>query len=118
MKTLELKRDHYIIKSLCEQGTVIKGTATLKEVSMKKGYQNALLTDIRFEYLNNEILIDHCWLQQCDYPKIMKKILGMTQENSRLTIEFKFYPYRDAVDRGMHGMTLTRLIILPPKKNK
>ena len=118
MKVLEIKRDHEIVKNLCEAGTIIKATATLEEVSIKRGYQNILMTNIRFEFMNNEILIDHCWLQQCDYPKIMKKILEMAQESSRLTIEFKFYPYRDAVDRGMHGMTVSKLLITPQKKNK
>lgn len=118
MKTLEVKRDHQIISSLCEAGTTIKATAILKGVSIKRGYQNALLLNIEFEFMNNKIILDHCWLQQCDYPKHMKKAMLLAKENSRLVIEFKFYQYRDAVDRGMHGMTLANLIILPPKKNK
>lgn len=118
MKILEVKRDSKIIKNLYEENITLKGTAILERVSVKRGYQNILLTNIQFKYKNNTIVIDHCWLQECDYPKIMKKILGMAMDKSRLTIEFKFYEYRDAINRGMHGMTLTNLIILPPKKNK
>ena len=118
MKTLEVKRDHKIISSLCKANTKIKAKAIFKEVSIKRGYQNALLLNIEFEFMNNKIILDHCWLQQCDYPKHMKKAISLAKENSIVTIEFKFYEYRDAVDRGMHGMTVSKLLITPPKKNK
>lgn len=117
MKMIEVKRDHQIISNLCKANTVIRATAVFKEISIKRGYQNVLLTNIEFEFMNNKIILDHCWLQQCDYPKMMKKAMSLAKENSIVTIEFKFYKYRDAVDRGMHGMTVSKILITP-KKNK
>lgn len=118
MKTLEVKRDHQIISSLCEAGTVITGTAILKKKSYKRGYQNVLLVDIEFEYMNNTIVIDHCWLQQGDYPRGMKKAIELAFDESRIKFDFTFYPYHDAVDRGMHGMKIHKILIIPPKKKK
>ena len=119
MKHIQMsKRSEGFVKILAECGTKITGTATLKKKSHKHGYQNALLTDISFEFMGNEIQIDHCWLQQCDYPRAMFKAISMAMNNSWVKIDFVFYPYHDAIDRGMYGMKVTKIIILPPKKQK
>ena len=110
------KRNEEFVSILSKCGTKVTGWAILKEKSIKCGYQNVLLTDISFEFMTNEVYIDHCWLQQCDYPRFMFKAMSMAMDNSRVKIDFIFYPYRDATDRGMYGMKVIKIIILPPKK--
>lgn len=119
MKHIQMsKRSEGFVKILSECGTKMTAEAILKEKSFKCGYQNVLLTDISFEFMTNEVYIDHCWLQQFDYPRAMFKAIGMAMDNSRVKIDFIFYPYHDATDRGMYGMKVTKIIILPPKKKK
>lgn len=111
-------RNELFIRLLSESNTKITGTAILKKKSYKRGYQNVLLVDIEFEYMNNTIVIDHCWLQQGDYPRGMKKAIELAFDESRIKFDFMFYPYHDAVDRGMYGMKIHRILIIPPKKKK
>lgn len=107
MKTI--KRNDELVKTLCEQGTVLTGTCVTEDISDifyngKLYRSNILIRKIIFTYNNEEFCIEHCWLQERDYP------IGLdikVRFDQKYYIEFKFYAYRDAIDRGMHGMTVS-----------
>ena len=104
-----IKRNNEIVRKLYEQGTVLTGTCIVDDISdvyngVKLNYSNILIKKIIFNYNNEDYCIDHCWLQEKDYP------VGLDMRvrfNQKYYIEFKFYAYHDAVDRGMHGMTVS-----------
>ena len=62
------------------------------------------MENIRFRHNGIQYKIGHCWLQEKDYPKGM---YNDVRENTEVEVEFIFYPYTDASDRGMHGMTIS-----------
>lgn len=105
----KIKRNSDIVKALCEKEVVLTGTCIADDISdvfngKKLNYSNILIKKIMFNYNGEEYLIEHCWLQEQDYP------VGLDMRvrfNQKYYIEFKFYAYHDAVDRGMHGMTVS-----------
>lgn len=108
MRTIE--RNSIIVKILSDNSVELQGSAYVEEISNKnttKGIkQNLLLKDIQFSVNNEEYEIDHCWLQQCDYPP---KLKYNAIEGELYYFSFIFYPYRDAIDRGMHGMDISSI---------
>lgn len=108
MRTIE--RNSIIVKILSDNSVELQGSAYVEEISNKnttKGIkQNLLLKDIQFSVNNEEYEIDHCWLQQCDYPP---KFKYNAIEGELYYFSFTFYPYRDAIDRGMHGMDISSI---------
>ena len=110
MKHMQVsKRDESFIRILSNCETNIVGYATVGKKSKKLGYMNVLLTDINFEYLNNTVTIQHCWLQESDYPVVASKALNSMPVGTKIKVYFKFYKYRDAIDRNMHGMKISYL---------
>lgn len=108
MRTIE--RNSIIVKILSDNSVELQGSAYVEEISNKntsKGIkQNLLLKDIQFSVNNEEYEIDHCWLQQCDYPPKFKRSVV---EGELYYFSFTFYPYRDAIDRNMHGMDVSSI---------
>ena len=108
MRTIE--RNSIIVKILSDNSVELQGSAYVEEISNKnttKGIkQNLLLKDIQFSVNNEEYEIYHCWLQQCDYPP---KFKHNAIEGELYYFSFTFYPYRDAIDRGMHGMDISSI---------
>lgn len=101
-------RDSMLVKSMCDRGIKLTGSAYVSDISDKdtrKGTKiNLMLSDIEFEHSGKQYEIEHCWLQQVDYPTHMKR---KAEIGELYYIEFTFYPYRDAIDRGMHGMDVS-----------
>lgn len=106
----EIERNSMIVKVLSDNNIELTGSAYIEEISNKntsKGVrQNLLLTDIQFSVNNEEYEIDHCWLQQCDYPP---KFKYNVIEGELYYFSFTFYPYRDAINRNMHGMDISSI---------
>ena len=100
---VRITRDSDIVAEICKSGAVLNCTARVKEVSYKYGHDNILLQHIVFTYDNTEYYIEHCWLQEQDYPT---GFYESVKEGWKYYFQFEFYKYRDAVDRGMHGMTI------------
>lgn len=109
MKTI--KRNDALVKTLCEEGVTLTGTCIAEDISDvfyngKLYRSNIIIRKIIFNYNGEDYCIKHCWLQEQDYP------IGFDMRvrfNQKYWIEFTFYPYRDAVDRGMHGMTVSNI---------
>ena len=99
-----IERDSNIVIALNKSNTIISATVKVAEKSsQKRGHKNILLEDIVFKYNNINYKINHCWLQEKDYPAGMYESL---RENTEIDVQFTFYPYTDASNRGMHGMTI------------
>lgn len=116
---VESKRNEGLIKILAMNKTVVTGTATIRVDGLeKKGHKNGLVTDLEFDFAGNTIYMEHCWLQQRDFSKDMREKVRNTGElYVRIKINFIFYEYRDATDRGMHGIEIYNLNVIQ-KKNK
>ena len=99
------KRDSAMANILAMQGTTIKATAKISRTSKKKGYLNILLEDVEFTAFNNIQVMDHVWLQERDALKEMYNMIG-----EEVKVIFKFYQYRDAIDRNMCGITILRIL--------
>lgn len=103
----EIKRNDMIVKILNDNKIELQGSAYVEEVqrhTRAAGKTNILLTDIEFSFNGTDHYIEHCWLQQCDYPP---KFKYNVIEGELYYFTFTFYPYRDAVDRDMHGMDIS-----------
>lgn len=108
MKAIE--RNSVMVKILSDNSIELQGSAYVKEITRKKTSkgikQNLLLKDIQFSVNNEEYKIDHCWLQQCDYPYGFKRTVA---KGELYYFTFTFYPYRDAIDRDMYGMDISNI---------
>ena len=103
-RTVVIERDCNIVKQMNKDNVVITANVKVAEKSsQKRNHKNILLEDITFKYNNINYKINHCWLQEKDYPAGMYESL---RENTEIDVEFVFYPYTDASNRGMHGMTI------------
>ncbi len=105
----KIERNSVIVKIL-SNSIELQGSAYVKEIRRKKTSkgikQNLLLKDIQFSVNNEEYEIDHCWLQQCDYPYGFKRTVV---KGELYYFTFTFYPYRDAIDRDMYGMDISNI---------
>ena len=117
---VESKRNEMLISILCKNKTVVTGTATIRVDGLeKKNHANGLLTDLEFEFAGNTIYMQHCWLQERDFSEHMREKVRATGETYvKVRINFAFYEYRDAIDRGMHGVTIHNLNVIKQKKKK
>lgn len=117
---VESKRNEMLISILAKNKTVVNGTATIRVDGLeKKGHANGLLTDLEFEFAGNIIHMQHCWLQERDFSNNMREKVRATGETYvKVRINFAFYEYRDAIDRGMHGVTIYNLNVIKQKRNK
>lgn len=107
----EIKRNSNITKTISSNNITVKGVATVSKVAHKKGrqnrkYINVCVQDIIFTFNNKKYYINHCWLQQNDYPKQWRYQIV---EGESYSIEFTFYPYHDAIDRNMYGMNICKV---------
>ena len=101
----KIERNSSIVKLLANKNIKLTGSAYIGETSHRHQYKTICLEEIRFEFNDEEYEIDHCWLQQMDYPGYFRK---QAIEGELYYFEFTFYPYRDAIDRdGMHGMDVS-----------
>ena len=102
MKRIE--RNNSIVKVLSSKNIKLTGSAYLAEISNRHKYKTICLEEIRFEFNGEEYEIDHCWLQQMDYPGYFR---SKAIEGELYYFEFTFYPYRDDTSRDdMHGMDI------------
>lgn len=105
----EITRDNIIVKVLNDNKIELQGSAYVEEVqkhTRAAGKTNILLTDIEFSFNNTDYYVEHCWLQQQDYPP---KFKYNAIEGELYYFSFTFYPYRDAIDRDMHGMDISSI---------
>ena len=106
---IDIERDSKLVNSLALKGQKLTGSAYVQEVIDKhvgnKKYTNVCLKDIQFEYCGKTFRIDHCWLQQRDYPKSEKELLKYN-EGLLHYFKFTFYQYRDEIDKNKCGMTV------------
>lgn len=101
---VRITRSDSLVKELSDKHVKLSCEARIIESSHKRGHDNVLLKNIIFTYEGTEYYIEHCWLQEYDYPA------GFYQqciEGRKYYLEFTFYPYHDAIDRGMYGMKVS-----------
>lgn len=103
-----VSRSHSMVAYMSKTCVKLTGSAYITDVADNskrtrgnKVKTNYLLTDIEFDYKDVNYEIEHCWLQQVDYPSGFKPQLG-----ELYYFEFTFYPYRDGKGRDMHGMEI------------
>ena len=98
---VKITRDSDIVQEMCQQKIKFSCVARVVESSHKQGHDNVLLQHIIFTYEGIEYYVEHCWLQEYDYPSGFYQTV---EEGWKYYMECSFYPYHDAIDRGMHGM--------------
>ncbi len=100
----DITRHSLIANTICKSKIIVKGTGTISKISRKYQYTNVCMQDIVFTFNDKKYCLDHCWLQQTDYPK---EWIEQMEVGKAFGISFTFYPYRSAVGRGMYGMTIS-----------
>lgn len=107
----EISRTSKIVKAIHSNHITVRGIATVSKISDKEGtrnrkYTNVCIQDIVFTFNSKKYYINHCWLQQTDYPKQWRHVV---QKGKTYSIEFTFYPYHDDTDRNMYGMDICKV---------
>ena len=111
MKTIYIDRAHELISKLCKFNVTLEAQAQISayKPTEKKDriYRNVAIQDITFIFNNKRYIINHCWLQERDYIDATE--FSMNDLNKIISFKFKFYPYRNKIDTGQHGMKILKI---------